>query len=317
MAKLVDNGQELSPEFKLAVTTLLPSLGKYKEEFIPQHVANLLWAMAKLLDNGQELTYEYQRALATLLACVGALKDQFNHRGIASLLWAMGSLGDAVSTAAVDSVVESMLRLSDNCPLFTQQELVSSLWGLLVYCARRYLANNISDQYGTLECLINKLHSHLASGFIDNEPSKSVMALAAIWLGLGCPVDLSYQSERSTAQSNFFGQLQSALPYLKIEQEQSLHSLPPVDLFLPRHNIVIEIQGPSHYVGRDFQTRNGSTLLKIALLQKEGYDVLEIPVNHLQHRDSVKTYIDQIKRMVIDISVDDGVPDREGEFFSA
>ena len=45
--------------------------------------------------------------------------------------------------------------------------------------------------------------------------------------------------------------------------------------------------------------------------------MLEIPVNHLQHRDSVKTYIDQIKRKEIDISVDDGVPDREGEFFSA
>ena len=248
---------------------------------------------------------------------MGVLKGQFNPRGIASLLWAMGSLGDAVSTAATDSVVESMLRLSDKCPPFTQQELVSSLWGLLVFCARLYLANNISDQYDTLEWLLNKLLSHLASGFIDNEPSKSVMALAAIWLGRACPVDPGYQSKRSTTQSNFCDQLQSALPYLKIEQEQSLHSLPPVDLFLPRHNIVIEIQGPSHYVGRDFQTRNGSTLLKTALLRKAGYDVLEIPVNHLQHRDSVKTYIDQIQRKMVDISVDDGVPDREGEFFSA
>ena len=86
---------------------------------------------------------------------------------------------------------------------------------------------------------------------------------------------------------------------------------------LPEQHIAIEIQGPSHYVGRDFQTRNGSTLLKTALLRKAGYDVLEIPVNHLQHRDSVETYIDQIQRRMIDISLDDGVTDREGEFFSA
>ena len=75
-----------------------------------------------------------------------------------------------------------------------------------------------------------------------------------------------------------------------------MHSLSPVDLFLPEYNIAIEIQGPSHYVGHDFQTRNGSTLLKIALLQKAGYDVLEIPVNQLDNPESVKGYIAQIQQ---------------------
>ena len=36
------------------------------------------------------------------------------------------------------------------------------------------------------------------------------------------------------------------------------------------------------------------------------YDVLEIPVNHLRHRDSVKTYIDQIQRKMIEMPADDG-----------
>ena len=82
---------------------------------------------------------------------------------------------------------------------------------------------------------------------------------------------------------------------MKIEEEKSLNALSPVDLLLPDHNIVIEVQGPSHYVGGDFQTRNGSTLLKIALLQKLGFEVIEIPVNKLADTDSIDMVIDQIK----------------------
>ncbi|MBO9497673.1 RAP domain-containing protein, partial [Thalassotalea sp. G20_0] len=67
---------------------------------------------------------------------------------------------------------------------------------------------------------------------------------------------------------------------------------------LPDHNMVIEVQGPSHYVGGDFKTRNGSTLLKIALLQKSGFEVIEIPVNQLWKQDSMKLCIDQIKTRV-------------------
>uniref|UniRef100_UPI0011AF4251 RAP domain-containing protein n=1 Tax=Endozoicomonas acroporae TaxID=1701104 RepID=UPI0011AF4251 len=79
---------------------------------------------------------------------------------------------------------------------------------------------------------------------------------------------------------------------------KSLNSLPPVDLLLPDHNIVIEIQGPFHYVGGDFNTRNGSTLLKIALLQKSGFEVIEIPGNMLLSQDLIKPYIDQIKTRI-------------------
>ena len=236
----------------------------------------------------------------------------------------MGSLGDFVVTAATDSVVESMLRLSDNCLLFTRQELVMSLWGLLVCRARLYLVNNISEQNDTLEYLIDRLFSFLEHASIDHKQGKSVMALAASWLGRACPVDPHYQTANSAIQSVFHAQLQSALPSLQIEQEKSVHSLPPIDLLLPEHHIAIEIQGPAHYIGHDFQTRNGSTLLKTALLQKAGYHVLEIPVRHLNHHDLAEVYIEQIQRKMIVISAGDGIrhldlscTDREGEFFSA
>ncbi|WP_422465353.1 hypothetical protein [Endozoicomonas sp. ALC013] len=107
----------------------------------------------------------------------------------------------------------------------------------------------------------------------DNEEDQSVIAMAARWLGRPCPFVLHYQTTRSKPQAGFRNQLQSPIPSLKIEEGKCLNSLPPVDLLLPDHNMVIEIQGPSHYVSGDYKTRNGSTLLK-----KAGLEVIEIPV---------------------------------------
>ena len=169
-----------------------------------------------------------------------------------------------------------------------------------------YLERNSSNKENTLEYLIDRLFTHLENRLAGNEQNLSVMILAAGWLGRKCPFALKYQTANSTTQSIFCAQLQSVLPSLQILQEKSVHSLPPVDLLLPEHNIVIEIQGPSHYVGRDFQTRNGSTLLKIALLQKAGYDVVEIPVNQLEDSNSVRICIDQIEQKTITKTIDNG-----------
>ncbi|WP_257294598.1 RAP domain-containing protein, partial [Endozoicomonas sp. YOMI1] len=46
---------------------------------------------------------------------------------------------------------------------------------------------------------------------------------------------------------------------------------------------------------------NGSTLLKIALLQKLGFEVIEIPVNKLENQDSIEIVIDQIKTKLADL----------------
>ena len=295
-AKLVDHGQSLTPELEEAVTALLPCVMALRNRFAPRHIANLLWAIAKLMDHGQQLTPGLKGAVAVLLPRVNELKDQYNGQDIANLLWATAYLGDLINTAATETLIESLPCQSDKYSQFSLDELLMSLWGLLACRARFYLERNISDKNRMLEYQINSLFTHLAKKSIEDEQKITIMAMAAGWLGREYPFDPNYLATNSKAQSFFFAQLQSVLPALIIVQEKSLHALPPVDLFLPEHNIAIEIQGPSHYVGHDFQTRNGSTLLKIALLQKAGYDVLEIPVSHLHNPDSVKTYVEQVRQ---------------------
>ncbi|MBO9497697.1 DUF1601 domain-containing protein, partial [Thalassotalea sp. G20_0] len=143
MAKLVDNGREQTPGLKKAVAALLPRVNAQKDQFNAQDITNLVWAIAKLLDNGQEQASGLNEAMATLLPLVKVLRDQFIPQHIANLLWAMAKLGELVELHVVTSTFESLLyRFSDNPQLFQQDDIVMSLWGVMVCCARLSLAPN-------------------------------------------------------------------------------------------------------------------------------------------------------------------------------
>ena len=293
MAKLVDNGQERTAELNAAVAMLFPHVNAQKAGFKPQEVANLLWAMAKLVDNAQEPTAELKAAVAALLPHVNAQKDQFIPQHIANLLWAMAKMGEAIELSLVESTFESLVYISEN-PQLSQQDAFMSLWAVMAYCARLSLSSNATKN-NLFEKHIENLFTRLETTSPDNEDYQSIIAMAALWLGRECPVVLNYQKTISKSQSGFRDQLKSSIPSLMIEEEVSLNSLPPVDLLLRDQNIVFEVQGPSHYVGGDFKTRSGSTLLKIALLQKLGFNVIEIPVNKLGNHELMGMVIDQIR----------------------
>ncbi|WP_422463437.1 DUF1601 domain-containing protein [Endozoicomonas sp. ALB115] len=294
MAKLLDNGQERTPEFNDVVAALLPHVNAQKAHFTPQEIANLLWAMAKLVDSKKDQTPEFNEAVAALLPHVNALKDQFNPQGIANLLWAMAKLGELIELNECTATCESLVFRIRETPRLSQQAILMSLWGVMVCCARLSLLAT-ANKNNALEKHMDDLFTRLGNTSPDSEDDQSIIAMAASWLGRTCPIIPHYHTSISKPQSNFRDQLQSCIPSLKIEEEKCLNSLPPVDLLLPDHNMVIEIQGPSHYTSADFKTRKGSTLLKIALLKKSGFEVIEIPANMLRNQDSMKFYIDQIK----------------------
>ncbi len=297
MAKLADKVHKQTPGLKEAVAALLPRVNAQKANLRPQEIANLLWAMAKLVDHGQEQTPEFNEALTALLPLVKAQKNQCNAQDIANLLWAMASLGELIELNMVTSTFKSLVdRISGN-PQFSQQAILMSLWGVMVCCARLSLVPNTSKG-NVLEKHMDDLFIRLENTSPVNEEDQYTIAMAASWLGRPCPFVPHYHAIVSKRQSDFRNQLQSCIPSLRIEEEKSLNSLPPVDLLLPDHNMVIEVQGPFHYVGGDFNTRNGSTLLKIALLQKAGFEVIEIPVNRFLNQDLMKPYIDQIKTRI-------------------
>ncbi|MBO9497218.1 DUF1601 domain-containing protein, partial [Thalassotalea sp. G20_0] len=110
VAKLADHGLELEKtvQLKEAVTSLLPHVKtkaeskEEKDDFKPQGITNLLWAVAKLVDNGLELekTPKLKEAVAALLPHVKTKaeskeeKGRLNAQATANLLWAVAKLVD-------------------------------------------------------------------------------------------------------------------------------------------------------------------------------------------------------------------------------
>ncbi|MBO9497804.1 DUF1601 domain-containing protein, partial [Thalassotalea sp. G20_0] len=153
VAKLVDNGLELekTPKLKETVTTLLPHVTtkaeskEEKDHFIPQHIANLLWAVAKLVDNGLELekTPKLKETVTTLLPHVKSKaeskeeKDHFNSQGVANLLWALVKLVDLENTPKLNEVVAALLphvktkaESKEEKDHFNPQEVANLLWAV-------------------------------------------------------------------------------------------------------------------------------------------------------------------------------------------
>ncbi len=310
LAKLVDNGLELEKTVTLkeVVAALLLDVKtkaeskEEKDHFIPQHIANLLRTLVTLLENGLELKKipKLKAVLAALLRHVQAKaeskekKNYFKPQEVTTLVWSVAKLGEAIELNQVKSIFDSLVDSISENPQLSQQDISMALWGVMVFSARYYLYFG-DDNKNTLEKHIDELFSRLESPSPCNTEFPFITAMAASWLGRACPVGPHYQTITSQSQSILRDQLQSSLPSLEIKEEQSLNSLPPVDLQLPDYNTVIDVQGPSHYVSGDFKTRNGSTLLKVALLKRLGFEVIEIPVDKLWKQDSMKRVIEQIK----------------------
>ncbi|WP_422447673.1 MULTISPECIES: RAP domain-containing protein [unclassified Endozoicomonas] len=309
LAKLVDSGLELEQTaiLKEALAALLyhvKTKAESKDErdhFNAQGLANLVWALAKLGDIGLELekTAKLKETLTALLYRVKTKaeskeeRDRFIPQGIGNLLWALAKLGEAIELNLIKSTFDALVARISETPQLSQQNIWMPLWGVMVFCARFYLCFGRNNK-NPLEKHIGELFSRLESTFPDNLEAQTVMVMAASWLGRPCAMAPYYQRNISQSQTTLREQLQSSLPSLQIEEEKSLNSLPPVDLLLPDYNMVIDVQGPYHYVSGDFKTRNGATLLKIALLQKLGFEVIEIPVHKLWNKDSMKRVIEQI-----------------------
>ncbi|WBA82148.1 RAP domain-containing protein [Endozoicomonas sp. GU-1] len=309
LAKLVDIGLELEKTaiFKEALAALLyhvKTKAESKDErdhFNAQGLANLVWALAKLGDIGLELekTAKLKETLTALLYRVKTKaeakeeRDCFIPQGISNLLWALAKLGEAIELNLIKSTLDALVARISETPQLSQQNIWMPLWGVMVFCARFDLCFGRNNK-NPLEKHIGELFSRLESTFPDDLVAQTVMVMAASWLGRPCAMTPYYQTNISQSQITLREQLQSSLPSLQIEEEKSLNSLPPVDLLLPDYNIVIDVQGPYHYVSGDFKTRNGATLLKVALLQKLGFEVIEIPVHKLWNKDSMKRVIEQI-----------------------
>jgi very-short-patch-repair endonuclease len=110
----------------------------------------------------------------------------------------------------------------------------------------------------------------------------------------------------------------------RLGEENVLHShwisgaATTVDFFVQKHNLIIQVDGPTHYLSDGSQ--NGNTRFQTRLLEKLGYRVLRLGYRELDQ--DAKTYIKQqlapfsLKQQVFEQSVHEKPPPSESSRFT-
>ena len=268
LAKLVEH-EVLRPEqASPTVTVLLPQVQNHQAEFKAQEIANQLWALAKLVER-EVLVLEQIPAVTALLQQVQNHQAEFKPQGVANQLWALATFGDGVMLGTISNIL-GMLDI-DAFESLPSQEM--ALWALTVFLVRgldqAVVKPSMMKLYRTLKDEEKKASS---------EKGATILRLSGVWLEVNLqdlPIP-NYTSVVSKSQTKQHCILSHEFPHRTLETEASVDGLPPVDLLFPREKVVIEIQGPHHYLDKEKQIRTGSTLLKTTTYQKLGYKVIEV-----------------------------------------
>ena len=154
LAKLVENGQLQLDQGGLAnrtLTALLPQVVQvaqvesHQAGFIPQHIANLLWALAKLVENGLlkldqgDLAKGAVMALLPQVVQVESRQAGFTPQGVANLLWALAKLVEngllqldqgGLANGALTALLQQVVQVASHQAGFTPQGVANLLWAL-------------------------------------------------------------------------------------------------------------------------------------------------------------------------------------------
>ena len=92
--------------------------------------------------------------------------------------------------------------------------------------------------------------------------------------------------------------LKDAFPGHRFDVEASVNGLPPVDILFPDEKLIIEVQGPYHYLDKKKKLKNGSTILKINTYKKLGYTVVERLALDVSNREKQKQLKEQLSAYI-------------------
>ena len=269
LAKLVELEVFTAEQASPAVTTLLPQVQNHQARFTPQEIANQLWALAKLVEPEVLTAEQASPAVTALLPQVQYHQAEFKPQEIANQLWALAVLGDWV----MPDTISNILGMLDIDAFESLQSQEMALWALTVFLVRGL------DQAAVKPSMM-KLYRTLKDEEKKDSSEKRIttLRLSGVWLEENIQDLLipDYKSVVTKSQTKQRSILAKIFPNRTLETEASVYGLPPVDLLFSREKVVVEIQGPHHYLDKEKQIRTGSTILKTTTYQKLGYKVIEV-----------------------------------------
>ena len=253
------------------------------KDFNAQNIANTLWSLAtlgikpKIMDLlVQEINYKI---------------ETFNAQNIANTLWALATLG--IKPQVIDLLTN---EIKFKIEKFNAQEIANTLWSFATLNIKPKIIELLIQEINykikdfTVQGITNTLWSFAVLDIFNDtflqllklvniENMKELIQIDYIYLYLKFeklyPIHLNHYMITDSKSSALHLDCAKHLKMLNIsfENEKEINHI-IVDICIEQYKIVIEVNGPSHYIDHEMI---GSTVFKNRLLLKMGWHVLHVP----------------------------------------
>ena len=254
------------------------------DEYTTIHLANTLWSYSTLsFDPGESF-------LSRLVDSFVLQVKEASPQAIANIVWAIASLGYGLKGNQHAPILEEVCSRIRRGNQFSVQELTNIVWAFSVMGMRekkdpnfdqlwQYSLDSVATE-GPGRKLAQLFHSKLLLE-AQNEESGTNKGRYTLPRSVNSLAEQSWNTVvlKEAILSRFHGQVSSSLKRLKVAhkvEQLTRNKYLSVDILLPDHNLVVEVDGPSHFSMNTLRM-SGSTLARNRLLEHWSYSVICIP----------------------------------------
>ncbi|KAH9253361.1 hypothetical protein BASA81_008712 [Batrachochytrium salamandrivorans] len=255
------------------------------DDFSSQSISNVMWAF-------KSLEYRNDGALAVLVAELerrGEL-ESFSAQACSVILLAFAKLDYTCPPKLLGLLVKQLLA-SDNGT--SVQHVINSMWA--VACLDAFALEHVREWFASPSLLA------VAGGVgteLDDVCTQQLLQTKVAWeqqqlqLGPSPLIESIYPSSKPLKPLAHHQAARSSQVHLKISAllqrelgEELQHEVvllggaAQVDIYLPKYNAVVEVDGPVHFFVNLPSVQTGSTRFKHRLLRRAGFNLVSIPVS--------------------------------------
>uniref|UniRef100_A0A7S1N485 RAP domain-containing protein n=1 Tax=Eutreptiella gymnastica TaxID=73025 RepID=A0A7S1N485_9EUGL len=256
----------------------------------PYQIAITAWAFATL-----GVYHDRLMAGLTLQALKPQVLGLFEPRNLANTIWSLATLNIQDQPVLVTKIAERLTCIK-TLAAFEEQELATVAWALAVLNSHADAAlHAILTTFHALTnasvlsvAQVHQLHIHVLQQRQMLPRTYALLQDRYVWLMQGTAVYVEQAIKKSTkgAQSRFQRDIRHVLKSLKVHFREEVVLSDAggysVDFLLTGKRMVLEVDGPFHFLHSEGQTRaestrvNGPTVIKRRQLESFGYQVRSV-----------------------------------------
>lgn len=259
------------------------------DRFSSQSISNILWAF-------KSLEYRSEGALAVLAGEMErrAGLESFSAQTCSNVLLAFAKLDYTGHPKLLGLLVKQLSANNNGGGDALVQPVINSMWA--VACLDAFALEHVREWFASSSLVV----AAAAETELDNVCAQQLLQVKVAWEQQQQPIGPSpliksmhrssslplllthHQSPKSSRVHLGISTLlrrELGGEVVVLDEAVLLDGAAQVDIYLPKHNLVVEVDGPNHYFVNLPSVQSGSTKLKHRLLRRAGFELVSIPVS--------------------------------------